>query len=144
MSLYGSRRPVWAHIRRPVQEGRACPRASPACITHRGCQQCGASARLGKQTRFLPLCWVFGMKPTSRWENEGRSVMNAASWRSFHARRSRTLFRKRLPAQLRPAPRLVYMQPTVSRSPKPLNHSPPPPPFSRPQGHAGIEQLLLK
>lgn len=138
MSFYRSRRPVWAHIRRPVQEGRACPRASPACITHRGCQQCGTSARLGKQTRFLPLCWVFGMKPTSRWENGGRSVMNAASWRSFHARWSRTLFQKR--CSDRPRVWFTCNQQCLAHQ----NHLTTPPPFSRPQGQAGIEQLLLK
>lgn len=46
MSFYRSQQPVWVHIRRPVREGRACPRALPTHITHRGVSCTGA----------LPVC----------------------------------------------------------------------------------------
>lgn len=63
MSFYRSRRPVWAHIRRPVREGRACPRPSPARITHSGVSCTGALRVCINRDFSFVFVGFLGLKP---------------------------------------------------------------------------------
>lgn len=110
--------------------GRVLSRLWMATKWLRGGDQIGTRRRLkeGKQRmKQKAVCWAW-------------CVINAASWGSFHAHWSRSLFRDRcLLGHARPCIGL-HATNTVHFPPKPLSQ----PPFDAyPLGKTGIEQLLL-
>lgn len=131
MSFYRSRRPVWAHIRCPVRKGRACPRASPTRITHRG----GVSS-VGALpvwiNRHLPFVFVgfVGLNPLL---GERKMCDECSQLEEFSRSSEQDIIPEWLPAQPWLALHLVYMQPTVCLPPKPLNQLPPTPMFTSPR-----------